>query len=100
QVVSAGARNRTMIMEWIGRPTAVLFGDAAAATIVRRSTNGRGILSVYLKTDGALAELLYRPGGGATHPPSEELLKDHSYYIKMDGRDIYKAAVLSKVYDC
>jgi len=55
-----------------------------------RSTNGRGILSVYLKTDGTLAELLYRPGAGATHPPSEELLKDHSYYIKMAGREVFK----------
>ncbi len=99
-VLVIAAEKLTSIMDWSDRTTAVLFGDGAGATIVRKSTNGRGILSVYLKTDGTLAELLYRPGGGATHPPSEELLKDHSYYIKMAGREVFKAAVLSMVDAC
>ena len=99
-VLVIAAEKLTSIMDWSDRTTAVLFGDGAGATMVRRSTNGRGILSVYLKTDGTLAELLYRPGGGATHPPSEELLKDHSYYIKMAGREVFKAAVLSMADAC
>ena len=99
-VLVIAAEKLTSIMDWSDRTTAVLFGDGAGATIVRRSTNGRGILSGYLKTDGTLAELLYRPGGGATHPPSEELLKDHSYYIKMAGREVFKAAVLSMADAC
>jgi 3-oxoacyl-[acyl-carrier-protein] synthase-3 len=53
-----------------------------------------------MKSDGTLAELLYRPGGGAAHPPSDELLKDHSYYIKMAGREVFKAAVLSMADAC
>ncbi|HTI03744.1 MAG TPA: beta-ketoacyl-ACP synthase III [Gemmatimonadales bacterium] len=99
-VLVIAAEKLTSIMDWSDRTTAVLFGDGAGATIVRRSTNGRGILSSYLKTDGTLAELLYRPGGGATHPPSDELLKDHSYYIKMAGREVFKAAVLSMADAC
>ncbi|PYP55873.1 MAG: 3-oxoacyl-ACP synthase [Gemmatimonadetes bacterium] len=99
-VLVIAAEKLTSIMDWSDRTTAVLFGDGAGATIVRRSTNGRGILGVYLKTDGTLAELLYRPGGGASHPPSEELLKDHSYYIKMAGREVFKAAVLSMADAC
>jgi len=90
----------TSIMDWSDRSTAVLFGDGAGATILRSSTNGRGILSSCLKSDGTLAELLYRPGGGAAHPPSEELLKDHSYYIHMAGREVFKAAVLSMADAC
>src|SRR5881296_2753688 len=100
RVLVIAAEKLTSIMDWSDRTTAVLFGDGAGATIVRKSTNGRGILSGYLKTDGTLAELLYRPGGGATHPPSEELLKDHSYYIKMAGREVFKAAVLSMADAC
>ncbi len=92
-VLVIAAEKLTSIMDWS-------FGDGAGATIVRKSTNGRGILGVYLKTDGTLAELLYRPGGGASHPPSEELLKDHSYYIKMAGREVFKAAVLSMADAC
>jgi 3-oxoacyl-[acyl-carrier-protein] synthase III len=99
-VLVIAAEKLTSIMDWSDRTTAVLFGDGAGATIVRKSTNGRGILSGYLKTDGTLAELLYRPGGGATHPPSDELLKDHSYYIKMAGREVFKAAVLSMADAC
>ncbi len=99
-ILVVAAEKLTSIMDWTDRTTAVLFGDGAGATIVRRSTNGRGILSSYMKSDGTLAELLYRPGGGATHPPSEELLKDHSYYIKMAGREVFKAAVLSMADAC
>jgi len=99
-VLVVAAEKLTSIMDWSDRTTAVLFGDGAGATIVRRSTGSRGILSSYLKADSALADLLYRPGGGASHPPSDELLKDHSYYIKMAGREVFKAAVLSMADAC
>jgi len=100
RVLVVAAEKLTSIMDWSDRTTAVLFGDGAGATLVRSSTNGRGILSSYMKSDGTLAELLYRPGGGASHPPSAELLKDHSYYIKMAGREVFKAAVLSMADAC
>jgi len=99
-VLVVASEKLTTITDWQDRTTAVLFGDGAGATIVRRSTNGRGILSSCLKSDGTLAELLYRPGGGAMHPPDEQLLKDRSYYIKMAGREVFKAAVLSMADAC
>jgi 3-oxoacyl-[acyl-carrier-protein] synthase III len=100
RVLVVASEKLTSIMDWSDRATAVLFGDGAGATLVRPSTGGRGILSSYLKSDGTLAELLYRPGGGATHPPDEALLKDHSYFIKMAGREVFKAAVLSMADAC
>jgi len=99
-ILVVASEKLTSIMDWTDRATAVLFGDGAGATVVRRSTNGRGILASYMRSDGTLAELLYRPGGGATHPPDEALLKDHSYYIKMAGREVFKAAVLSMADAC
>src|SRR6059036_541808 len=99
-VLVVASEKLTSIMDWSDRTTAVLFGDGAGATIVRPSATGRGILSSYMKSDGTLAELLYRPGGGAAHPPDEALLKDHSYYIKMAGREVFKAAVLSMADAC
>ena len=99
-VLVIAAEKLTSIMDWSDRSTAVLFGDGAGATLMTPSDGKRGILSSYMKSDGTLAELLYRPGGGATHPPSEELLKDHSYYIKMAGREVFKAAVLSMADAC
>jgi 3-oxoacyl-[acyl-carrier-protein] synthase III len=101
RVLVVAAEKLTSIMDWSDRTTAVLFGDGAGATLVRPTSDGtRGILSSYMKSDGTLAELLYRPGGGAVHPPSDELLKDHSYYIKMAGREVFKAAVLSMADAC
>ncbi len=95
RVLVIASERLTKIMDWSDRSTAVLFGDGAGATLVRKSDGGRGILSSYMKSDGTLAELLYRPGGGALHPPDEALLKDHSYFIQMAGREVFKAAVLS-----
>src|SRR5206468_2873354 len=81
-VLVVASEKLTTITDWTDRTTAVLFGDGAGATLARPSANGRGILASYMRSDGTLAELLYRPGGGADHPPDEQLLKDHSYFIK------------------
>ncbi|HXF96552.1 MAG TPA: beta-ketoacyl-ACP synthase III [Gemmatimonadales bacterium] len=99
-VLVVATEKLTTITDWTDRATAVLFGDGAGATIVRPSRDARGILSSYMKSDGTLAELLYRPGGGASHPPDEQLLKDHSYFIKMAGREVFKAAVRSMADAC
>jgi 3-oxoacyl-[acyl-carrier-protein] synthase-3 len=99
-VLVVATEKLTAITDMSDRSTAVLFGDGAGATLVRQSRDGRGILSSYMKSDGRLAELLYRPGGGATHPPDEALLQDHSYSIKLAGREVFKAAVLSMADAC
>jgi 3-oxoacyl-[acyl-carrier-protein] synthase-3 len=95
-VLVVGAERLSAITDYTDRATCILFGDGAgAALLTPADADGRGILSSYLKSDGTLAELLYRPGGGTVHPPSEELLSDRSYFIKMAGREVFKAAVLS-----
>jgi 3-oxoacyl-[acyl-carrier-protein] synthase-3 len=91
-----GAERLSTIVDYTDRGTAILFGDGAGATVVRPvGDGGRGILSSYMKSDGTLAELLYRPGGGGNQPPSEDLLRERSYYIKMAGREVFKSAVRS-----
>jgi 3-oxoacyl-[acyl-carrier-protein] synthase-3 len=90
-----GTEKLSAITDYTDRSTAVLFGDAAGAAVLVPAQGDRGILSSYLKSDGTLAELLYRPGGGAAQPPSEAMLKERSYYLKMAGREVFKAAVRS-----
>jgi 3-oxoacyl-[acyl-carrier-protein] synthase-3 len=93
-VLVAGAERLSRITNYQDRGTCILFGDGVGATLVRRAENGdRGILASYLKTDGTLRELLYRPGGGAIRPPSQEMLDDQSYYLQMAGRETFKHAV-------
>ncbi len=94
-VLVIGAEKMSAIVDWKDRATCVLFGDAAGATVLRRASRGRGILSAFLRSDGTLAELLYRPSGGASVPMTEAILTDRSHFVKMAGREVFKAAVRS-----
>ena len=95
------AEKMSAIVDWEDRSTAVLFGDGAGAAILRRSNgSGRGILSSHLRSDGKLAELLWRPSGGAVNPMSQEVLDDRSYLMRMEGREIFKSAVRSMAEGC
>jgi len=90
-----GTEKMSSIVDWEDRTTCVLFGDAAGAGVLRRSTGDRGILSSHQKSDGTLADLLYRPGGGASIPMSQEVLGEKSHLLKMSGREVFKNAVRS-----
>jgi 3-oxoacyl-[acyl-carrier-protein] synthase-3 len=94
-VLVVGTEKLSAITDWSDRSTAVLFGDGAGATILKRSKQHKGILSTYFRSDGTLAELLYRPSGGATRPFDKEVLCDRSQFIKMEGREVFKHAVRS-----
>jgi 3-oxoacyl-[acyl-carrier-protein] synthase III len=85
----------TGIVDWDDRSTCVLFGDGAGAAVVRRSTDGRGVLSTFIRSDGALAELLWRPAGGILEPLDAEKLLAKEHMVKMAGREVFKAAVRS-----
>jgi len=90
-----GAEKMSAITDWQDRSTCVLFGDGAGAVVLKRTQNGgnRGILSTFMRSDGTLAELLWRPSGGAAVPFSEAVLQDRSSYVKMAGREVFKHAV-------
>jgi 3-oxoacyl-[acyl-carrier-protein] synthase-3 len=94
-ILVVGSEKMSSIVDWKDRATCVLFGDGAGAVILQRSRTGRGILSTFLRSDGQLADLLYRPAGGATIPMSEKVLEERSYLVKMAGREVFKHAVRS-----
>jgi 3-oxoacyl-[acyl-carrier-protein] synthase-3 len=99
-VLVVGAERLTRIMDDQDRSTAILFGDGVGVAVLRPSENGRGILSSYLRSDGTLGNLLYRQGGGAVEPPSEQMLADRSYFLRMAGREVFKSAVRSMADAC
>ena len=90
-----GAEKMSAITDWQDRSTCVLFGDGAGAVVLKRAPHGgsRGILSTFMRSDGTLAELLWRPAGGAAVPFSEAVLQDRSSFVKMAGREVFKHAV-------
>jgi 3-oxoacyl-[acyl-carrier-protein] synthase-3 len=94
-VLVVSAEKMSAIVDWTDRSTCVLFGDGAGAAVLQRSTHGKGILSSFIRSDGTLAELLYRPAGGATVPFTETVLNDRSHFVKMAGREVFKHAVRS-----
>jgi 3-oxoacyl-[acyl-carrier-protein] synthase-3 len=85
----------TGIVDWGDRSTCVLFGDGAGAAVVKKSENGRGIVSSFIRSDGTLAELLWRPGGGLKVPFDLAMLDEKSHFVKMAGSEVFKAAVRS-----
>lgn len=80
-----GAEKMSSLLDWSDRTTAVLFGDGAGAVVIE-ATEEEGILSAHLHSDGSLCDILYTSGGAAQ--------SDHVGKIKMEGRAVFKHAVL------
>ncbi len=101
-VLVIGAEVLSTIVDWTDRNTCVLFGDGAGATIIRHvrtlprgESRERGILSSYGRSDGNLAELLWRPAGGVAEPFSDRVYEERRQYVRMEGREVFKHAVRS-----
>ncbi len=94
-VLVIATERMSSIVDWGDRSTCVLFGDGAGAAVVQAADDERGILSSFMKSDGTLAELLYRPGGGAKIPFDLAVLDEKSHLVKMAGPEVFKAAVRS-----
>lgn len=87
-----GSEKLSCITDWQDRNTCVLFGDGAAAAVLAEVKSG-GIISHYLASDGAMAELLMVPAGGSRNPASRETVAERMHYIRMRGNELFKIAV-------
>ncbi len=78
-----------------GRDTAVLFGDGAAATILKATDEDRGLLSVKTHSDGRYAEdLMLRTPSTLDNPFLTNELLDKGYgRVVMNGRSVFKHAI-------
>ena len=97
-VLVIGAEMLSTIVDWTDRNTCILFADGAGATVLRRNKERggtKGVLSSFMRSDGALAELLWRPAGGAAEPFSPEVFEQKRHCVRMAGREVFKHAVRS-----
>jgi 3-oxoacyl-[acyl-carrier-protein] synthase-3 len=97
-ILVVGSEKMSAIIDWTDRSTCVLFGDGSGAAILRHNKHKdrqQGILSSFMRSDGTLANLLYRPEGGAAKPLSQSVLDDRTHFVKMAGRETFKHAVRS-----
>jgi 3-oxoacyl-[acyl-carrier-protein] synthase-3 len=94
-VLVIGVETLSRIVDYTDRNTCVLFGDAAGAAVLRPCEPGSGILSVIMKSDGALGEVLVIPAGGSARPASEATVRAKEHVIQMQGRKLFPFAVRS-----
>ena len=96
-VLVIGADKLSSIVDWSDRNTCVLFGDGAGAAILQHREGSRGVMATRMGSNGALAEILYIPGGGSAHPAGGPTSAEHPVTIRMNGRETYKHAVTAMV---
>ncbi len=89
-VLLIGAETMSRLMDWSDRTTCVLFGDGAAAVVLRAGEGrgdiaDRGVLNTKLYSDGRLHDLLYVDGG-----PSSTGTTGH---LRMQGKEVFRHAV-------
>jgi 3-oxoacyl-[acyl-carrier-protein] synthase-3 len=90
-VMVLGAETFSRILDWDDRATCVLFGDGAGAMVLAASdiqdgTEGRGVLSTHIYSDGRHHDALYVDGG----PSSTRT----TGFLRMDGREVYRHAIV------
>lgn len=91
-----GAEVLSSVTDWNDRGTCVLFGDGAGACVLSEVTSG-GILSTFLGCDGSKTDLLKLPGGGSRYPANKETIEQGLHFLKMEGNELFKIAVMSMV---
>lgn len=77
-VLVVGVDKLSKIIDWTDRNTCVLLGDGAGAVVLGEVSEGKGILSFELGSDGS--------GGKHLYQSKED-------YLVMNGREVFKFAV-------
>lgn len=92
-ILIVASEKLSSITDYEDRNTCILFGDGAAACLIRGEGPGLKIGTVSLGADGEQSGLLYLPGGGCRHPATAETVKQRMHYLKMDGKEVFRHAV-------
>lgn len=77
-ILIVGVEKLSKITDWEDRNTCVLFGDGAGAAVMGPVSEGKGVLSFELGSDGSGASYLYQNQGE---------------FLQMNGREVFKFAV-------
>ncbi|RIM60030.1 ketoacyl-ACP synthase III [Staphylococcus arlettae] len=100
-ILVVGVDKLSKITDMTDRSTAILFGDGAGAAVVSEVSEGRGILSYELGSDGSGGEYLYlNPDNGKIFMNGREVLK---FAVRIMGeasnRAVEKAGLQSEDVD-
>jgi 3-oxoacyl-[acyl-carrier-protein] synthase-3 len=88
-----GADCNSRVVDPTDKKTYPLFGDGAGAVLLARGSDEQGLTAYTLGSDGSGMELLYRPMGGSRIPFDGHAAAGSPWYVRMDGRPVFKWAV-------
>lgn len=96
-ILVIGSEKLSSIIDWEDRNTCVLFGDGAGAVVLQNRPSSHGLLTAIMGADGGKAGLLSMPGGGSMHPATVESVSARLHHLRMDGKEVFKAAVTAMI---
>lgn len=88
------AEKITSLVDWNDRGTCVLFGDGSGASVLKTTTEDKGILSEYLHAQGEFGNLMEVRVQERT-PLDQEAKMMSLPLINMQGQELFKVAVNS-----
>lgn len=89
-----GADTYSRILDFNDRSTCPLFGDGAAAVVLRGDGDARtGIQHSYLRSDGRGWPLIQVPSSGSRAPVTAESTAARQVYFQMAGKKVFEFAV-------
>ena len=97
-VLVIGADANSRILDFQDRNTCILFGDGGGAVLLQPikddNSENKGVREFYMGSDGSGGKHLDMPAGGAKCPASHETVDNREHYLKMNGKEIFKFAVV------
>lgn len=94
-ILVVGAETMSSVTDFEDRSVCVLLGDGAGAVVISQVDNEQsGLYDYALGSDGAGAPMLWVPAGGSLERPSVRTVNEKLHYLKMNGREVYKFAVV------
>lgn len=93
-VIGSDTLSRFMSYDTAGRGTAILFGDAAGAAILRATDQtDKGVIAQAMHADGARWAELYVPECKADFPDPADFAQEKLHRVHMNGQAVFKFAV-------
>ena len=94
RVLVIGAETLSRYVDYEDRSTCILFGDGAGAALLSRAVEGSGsyVADNFIQADGAGADLIEIPAGGARLPASHDTVEAKQHFLRVQGTDVFKFA--------
>jgi len=88
-VMVIGADTYSKILDFNDKGSCPLFGDGAAAVILRATETRSGLLHSMIKSDGNGWELIQVPSSGSRKPVTAETIANKENYFFMEGKKVF-----------